>query len=75
MHDKNADIFSSICRNGETLKSTCNRQSFVSDYAMLNTDEDYAETFTNRYRLTLPTAITNSPLLAKKNYFNRIQQR
>lgn len=74
LHDKNADIFSSICWNGETLKPTCNRQSFVSDYAMLNTDEDYAETFTNRYRLTLPTT-TNAQLLTKKNYFNQIQPR
>ncbi len=74
MHDKNADIFSSICRNGETLKSTCNRQSFVSDYAMLNSDEDYAETFTKRYRNTFPTT-KNTQLLTKKNYFNQIQQR
>lgn len=51
--DTEPNTFERICRNttGKTIKSTCNRDEFVSSYAQTNTEEDYAETF-SRWALT-----------------------
>ncbi|MEI7477149.1 MAG: hypothetical protein WCJ81_00995 [bacterium] len=70
-HD-NSDAFSKICRTKSHDKEvrSCLPASFVSMYAMTNSDEDYAESFSYRYR-SLFGIPADDQLVAKLQFFQR----
>lgn len=71
--DPHRQKFQNICRqNKNTQNDQCTKKDFVSDYAMYNSYEDYAETFAH-YRIG--TKNERTPIIQQKyNYMKQMIQ-